>query len=155
MTNDRYQPELFGSRPDPVQNLLPYDGTVNDYGSMRGAAAAQRHFLSLLQVISWQNDVVLMYGKRITSKRKLAWYADDALDHSYSGVRKAAIIWTPELLDARNRICGSIFQFLNGSIKRRFASGVVQYIYRFQFLNGSIKSFDAGKKLALEHYFNS
>lgn len=48
MTNDRYQPELFGSRPDPVQNLLPYDGTVNDYGSMRGAAGGTTAFSQLI-----------------------------------------------------------------------------------------------------------
>jgi alkylated DNA repair dioxygenase AlkB len=104
MINDGYQPEMFSSEADPMQNLLPYDGTVNYYGAMLDAAAAQFYFSVLFDTAAWQNDVVLMYGKQITTKRKIAWYADDALDYSYSGVRKTAHVWTPELLELRREV---------------------------------------------------
>ena len=52
--------------------------------------------------IFWKNDEAVIYGKRITTKRKVAWYGDS--DYSYSNTSKQTLPWTIELLDLRRKI---------------------------------------------------
>jgi alkylated DNA repair dioxygenase AlkB len=55
-----------------------------------------------LKNIFWKNDEAVIYGKRITTKRKVAWYGDS--DYSYSNTSKQTLPWTIELLDLRRKI---------------------------------------------------
>jgi alkylated DNA repair dioxygenase AlkB len=55
-----------------------------------------------LKNIFWKNDEAVIYGKRITNKRKVAWYGDS--DYSYSNTSKQTLPWTIELLDLRRKI---------------------------------------------------
>jgi len=55
-----------------------------------------------LKNIFWKNDEAVIYGKRITNKRKVAWYGDS--DYSYSNTSKQTLPWTIELLDLRSKI---------------------------------------------------
>ncbi|MDP4685564.1 MAG: alpha-ketoglutarate-dependent dioxygenase AlkB, partial [Salibacteraceae bacterium] len=51
--------------------------------------------------IAWKNDLAVMFGKRIETKRKVAWYAEKPLEYTYSKITKTAIIFTPELLELK------------------------------------------------------
>lgn len=80
---------------DPTHNLLPYQGTVNYYGPVIQDPYAL--FDSLLQEVNWKHDQVKIFGKEITTKRKVAWYGDASFNYSYSGTRKTALPWTKTL----------------------------------------------------------
>ncbi len=79
-------------------NLLPYDGQVNYYGSIIKQPDAQVYMDKLYTSIAWKNDVAVIFGKQITTKRKVAWYGDTAYTYIYSGTTKTALSWTSELL---------------------------------------------------------
>ena len=49
----------------------------------------------------WRNDFITMYGKTHPLPRKTAWYGDQGLTHSYSGIHMIAENWTPVLLKIR------------------------------------------------------
>jgi len=55
-----------------------------------------------LKNIFWKNDEAVIYGKRITTKRKEAWYGDS--DSSYSNTSKQTLPWAIELLELRKEI---------------------------------------------------
>lgn len=93
--------DLFANQFDPKQNYLPYNGTVNYYGLAMDRSEADRWFAYLLNEIAWKNDLAIMFGKRIETKRKVAWYAEKPLEYSYSKVTKTAIVFTPELLELK------------------------------------------------------
>lgn len=93
--------DLFANQFDPKQNYLPYNGTVNYYGMVMDRSEADRWFAYLLNEIAWKNDLAMMFGKRIETKRKVAWYAEKPLEYTYSKVTKTAIIFTPELLELK------------------------------------------------------
>lgn len=80
------------------QNLLPFDGTVNYYGPMMSFQEATHYFDQLLNTIEWKNDEVFIFGKRIITQRKVAWYANEGLSYTYSSVTKSGLMWTKELL---------------------------------------------------------
>ena len=89
---------LFPVEFDAHQNLLPYQGCVHYYGQIMEVAEADHYLQRLLESIAWQNDLAVIFGKIIVTKRKVAWYADQAFSYTYSKTTKQALPWTPELL---------------------------------------------------------
>jgi alkylated DNA repair dioxygenase AlkB len=62
---------------------------------------ANEYFDSLLQNIPWKNDEVVVFGKRIVTKRKTAWYGDSNYVYIYSNTIKQALPWTKELVNLK------------------------------------------------------
>lgn len=94
--------ELFDFPSDPSLNLLPGEGIVNYYGKLMSASEANAMAQALLDRIEWRNDEAVIYGKRIITKRKVAWYGEEAFSYTYSNTTKTALPWTPELLFLKN-----------------------------------------------------
>ena len=90
--------DLFNSEPDPSINLLPQNGEVHYYGKLFSRNDADDYFNYLLQEIEWKNDEAIIFGKKIITKRKVAWYGDRDFEYTYSKVTKRALPWTKELL---------------------------------------------------------
>ena len=65
---------LFTSRP--ADNLLPYDGIVNDYGVIFTPQQADDYFAYVEEHIAWRHDEAVIYGKHITTARQVAWYGE-------------------------------------------------------------------------------
>lgn len=100
--------DLFLQTPDPAGNLLPYDGIVNDYGTLFSTSRADALFATLMHDIAWRHDEALIYGKRITTARQVAWYGDAAFDYTYSGVTRRALPWNAILLAIREKVESTI-----------------------------------------------
>ncbi|MFK7813712.1 MAG: alpha-ketoglutarate-dependent dioxygenase AlkB [Maribacter sp.] len=94
--------ELFDI--DPTINLLPKDGTVNYYGKVFTQKEANNYLAVLLKTIKWRNDEAIIFGKKIITKRKVAWYAEEPFEYTYSKTTKRALPWTRELLELKTSI---------------------------------------------------
>jgi hypothetical protein len=94
--------QLFDFPSDPSLNLLPSDGIVYYYGKLMTSEEAGAMEEALLNRIEWRNDEAVIYGKRIITKRKVAWYGDQPFSYTYSKTTKTALAWTPELLILKN-----------------------------------------------------
>ncbi|MGY5351209.1 alpha-ketoglutarate-dependent dioxygenase AlkB family protein [Wenyingzhuangia sp. IMCC45533] len=90
--------DLFNSTP---ANLLPFDGEVYYYPKVIALQKAKLYYDLLLNNISWQHDEAIMFGKHITTKRKVALYGDTNYNYHYSNTHKTALPWTKELLDLK------------------------------------------------------
>ncbi len=93
--------DLFSTKPDINANLLPKDGIVKYYGKVFSYAEANHYLDCLLSNIEWKNDEALIFGKRIITKRKVAWYGDLDFEYTYSNTTKRALRWTKELLELK------------------------------------------------------
>jgi len=96
--------ELFDRVADPEINLLPIDGTVNYYGRLIDPDNAKHYLDTLLTDIDWRNDEAVIFGKKIITKRKVAWYGDKPFQYTYSKTTKQALPWTKELLELKNLV---------------------------------------------------
>lgn len=96
--------DLFNQTSDSQKNYLPYEGTVHLYGYVLATQEAAFFFAHLLHSIEWKNDEALIFGKKISTKRKVAWYGSQPFQYTYSNHTKHALPWTPELLDLKARI---------------------------------------------------
>ena len=92
---------LFPFQPNLSNNILPKDGIVNYYGKLLSTPEANRYFDCLLKTIVWNNDQVIIYGRRIVTKRKVAWYGDSDFEYTYSNSTKYALPWTTALSELK------------------------------------------------------
>ena len=82
-------------------NLLPCDGLVTYHGSVFAPDESDLHLARLIAEIPWEHDETVMFGKRIVTKRKVAWFADGGRSYAYSGTQKYAQGWTEHLLSLK------------------------------------------------------
>ncbi|KLT66550.1 alpha-ketoglutarate-dependent dioxygenase AlkB [Pedobacter sp. BMA] len=94
--------DLFNQDINVSPNLLPYGGTVNYYGQLFANPVADEYFDLLMNTIDWKNDEAFIMGKHIITKRKVAWYGDEAFSYTYSKATKTALPWTNELLELKH-----------------------------------------------------
>jgi len=86
---------------DSSLNLLPCDGVTNYYGAILDEQKSDHYLKYLLHNIKWKHDEVILYGKHIITKRKVAWYGDSDFAYDYSNTTKHALPWTTELLELK------------------------------------------------------
>ena len=94
--------DLF--QPDNSINLLPYDGVVNYYGKVLNTIEASKYFDRLMDTIAWKNDEAIIFGKKIITKRKVAWYGDNNFSYTYSNTTRLALPWTAELFELKQLV---------------------------------------------------
>ena len=91
-------PSLFNNELPISQNLLPVDGEAFYFGRIFTPIKADEFLNLLANKIQWKNDQSFIYGKLITTKRKVAWYGDEPYSYTYSKIERKALPWTDELL---------------------------------------------------------
>lgn len=94
--------DLFNQ--ERIQNILPFDGEAEHHGVVLNRDQCAFYFEVFFDSIPWQHDEAVIFGKRIVTKRKVAWFGDSNYDYTYSGVTKQAHLWTPELLELKQLV---------------------------------------------------
>ena len=92
--------DLFA--PTPNDNLLPYDGQVNDLGLVIDYPSAL--YYSLLTELPWQPDVVTLFGKTHVTTRQIVWMGDSNISYQYSGHARQAIEWSNTVFHMKHHI---------------------------------------------------
>ena len=92
--------DLFA--PTPTDNLLPYDGQVNDLGVVINDANAL--YNNLLTELPWQSDIVTLFGKTHVTTRQIVWMGDNDVSYHYSGQTRRAIPWSKQMLHVKRHI---------------------------------------------------
>ena len=92
--------DLFA--PAPTDNLLPYDGQVNDLGIVIDYPSPL--FYSLVTELPWQADIVTLFGKTHVTTRQIVWMGDGDIDYHYAGHRRQAIPWSDTVFHVKHHI---------------------------------------------------
>ena len=80
--------------------MLPRDGSAS-LVRLFDSASAQEWFDRLKDSLVWKQDEVMMFGKKIITKRLMAWYADAGKSYRYSGITRTALEWTDALMSLK------------------------------------------------------
>ena len=92
--------DLFHS--DPTNNLLPYDGTVNNLGIVIDKATAL--YEQLVTELPWQTDTVTLFGKTHVTTRQIVWMGDEGINYHYSGHSRRAVAWSETVFQLKQQI---------------------------------------------------
>lgn len=114
---------LFDEIHDSTINLLPEDGTVNYYGKILSQEESNSYYEKLLTNIVWKNDEAVIYGKRIITARKAAWYGDKEYNYTYSNMTKQALVWTEELIQLKQIIEEKTSETFNSCLLNLYHNG--------------------------------
>lgn len=112
--------DLFSNE---TTNLLPKNGTVLYYGKLLSRNTADQYLQDLLNHIEWKNDEAILFGKRIITKRKVAWYGDRDFEYTYSNSTKKALRWTPELLQLKQLVEEKTGETFNSCLLNLYHTG--------------------------------
>jgi len=150
--------DLFNNELGEKYNLLPKDGEVNYYGQVVINETANKYLECLLSTIAWKNDEAVLFGKRIITKRKVAWYGDKEFEYEYSNTTKRALPWTKELLVLKGLVeerTGDIFNSCLLNLYHNESEGMAWHSDAEKKLkrNGAIASlsFGAERNFAFKH----
>ena len=84
-----------------IPNIINQDGQAHYFGIILNAEQKHNYFNELLNKIEWTNEKLVMFGKEITTKRKVAFYGDSLMSYTYSNKTKQALTWTPLLMEIK------------------------------------------------------
>jgi len=108
---------------EKVINILPYDGIVDYHGVIIKRAESEHYLKQLLETIEWRHDEAVIYGKRIITDRKVAWYGDRDYEYTYSNTTKQALPWTAELLELKAIVEGIVGKSFNSCLLNLYHDG--------------------------------
>lgn len=150
--------ELFDFIHDPHFNWLPKDGTVNYYGKILTKEEADHFYLNLLEKIDWKNDEAIIFGKKILTKRKVAWHGDKDFNYTYSKSTKTALPWSEDLYFLKNKIEEKTGEKFNSCLLNLYHDGSEGMAYHSDAekdlkKNGAIASLTLGaeRKFSFKH----
>lgn len=105
------------------KNLIPYDGEAYYIENFLEEKLAWQFFEDLNTNISWEHDEFIMYGKKIITKRKVAWYGSKEFDYNYSQKTRKAKPWTKSLTNLKQLIESESKDFFNSCLLNLYPAG--------------------------------
>lgn len=106
-----------------TENLLPVDGEVYLFPGLFDPAASTALFESLTQNIAWKQEPVKIMGREIMQPRLTAWYGEEGLAYSYSGITMHPLPWTDELLLIKRTIEAASGEQFNSALLNLYRDG--------------------------------
>ena len=94
--------DLFNT--ERVVNVLPHDGIADYHGRVFGVTEASGWLERLMTDVAWRQDEVVIFGRRILTRRMVAWYGNTGYGYTYSGVTRQAREWTDDLRALKARV---------------------------------------------------
>lgn len=85
-------------------NLLSGESIAESHGIIFNKDEIESLFYLLIEEIAWVNDEVLIFGKKVITKRKTAWYGEKPFAYTYSHTTKIALPWTETLKLIKNKV---------------------------------------------------
>ncbi|MBB1272963.1 alpha-ketoglutarate-dependent dioxygenase AlkB [Psychromonas sp. SR45-3] len=156
-----YNLDLFSALEESPINIINYDGIVEYHGLLIPFDEANDFFDILLNTIQWKHDQANILGEVIVTKRKVAWYANESFNYTYSNMTKVALPWTPELLVLKKRVEEATGHQFNSCLLNLYSTGEEGMAWHHDGetdlqKNGAIASlsFGAERKFSFKHKVN-
>jgi alkylated DNA repair dioxygenase AlkB len=113
--------DLFST--EKISNILPFDGVANAHGIILSKKECDFYYDYLLNNVPWKNDEAIIFGKKIITDRKVAWYGTKTFNYTYSNITKRAIVFNKQLLALKTLIERESGEVYNSCLLNLYESG--------------------------------
>ncbi|MBL7903652.1 MAG: alpha-ketoglutarate-dependent dioxygenase AlkB [Bacteroidales bacterium] len=90
--------------PAPFVSIPVFQGELRICHAFIGHDESLRLMQTLISRMPWEQEQLLIFGKKHPVPRLVAWVGDEGKNYRYSGVQHHPLPWTPELTDLKVRI---------------------------------------------------
>ena len=112
--------DLFA--PLPTDNLLPYDGKMNDLGVI--IDNPNDLYDTLLTELPWHSDIVTLFGKTHVTTRQIVWMGEEDTSYHYSGHSRQSVPWSDTVFHVKQNVEQALLAI---GIKADFNSCLLNY----------------------------
>jgi alkylated DNA repair dioxygenase AlkB len=105
------------------RNILPAGGEAWYWGTLFSGHDADAWLARLLAEIPWQQDEVVVFGKKRVTARKVSWHGNAGCSYTYAGMRKCPQPWTDSLSAIKDRLEASVGVSFNSCLLNLYHSG--------------------------------
>lgn len=109
-------------------NLLPYDGYANYIPNFIHESNST-FFKKLVEEVNWKHDELTLYGKKIITKRQVAFEGDNAVAYTYSKQKKIASPWSHVVLELKQKLEKDLNTQFNGCLLNLYATGEIGMVW--------------------------
>ena len=85
-------------------NIIDQDGIALYHEKVLTDEQIKPLYEELLNKINWENERVVMFGKEIITKRKVAFYSDPSIAYTYASRTKVGLPWKETLVTLKNMV---------------------------------------------------
>ena len=107
---------------NPLQ-IIEQDGLVLYHENVISDEQIKLLYEELLNNINWENERVVMFGKEIITKRKVAFYSDESIVYTYAGKTKIGLPWKDPLILLKNIIESKTKEKYNACLLNLYHNG--------------------------------
>jgi len=104
-------------------HIINFEGEAIYYGPIFSPEQSSLFFDDLLKGIEWKNEEIIIFGKEIISKRKVAFYGDDGVEYTYSNKTKKGLVWIDHLLKIKSLVESHTQVNYNGCLLNLYHDG--------------------------------
>jgi len=104
-------------------NIIAQDGIALYHEKVLTDEQIKPLYDKLLNNINWENERVVMFGKEIITKRKVAFYSDPLIAYTYSSKTKIGLPWKDPLIILKNIVESLTKQTYNACLLNLYHNG--------------------------------
>ena len=104
-------------------NIIAQDGIALYHEKVLTDEQIKPLYEELLNKINWENERVVMFGKEIITKRKVAFYSDPLIAYTYSSKTKIGLPWKDPLIILKNIVESLTKQTYNACLLNLYHNG--------------------------------
>ena len=104
-------------------NIIHQDGIALYHEKVISDEQIKPLYDELLNKINWENERVVMFGKEIITKRKVAFYSDPLIAYTYSSKTKIGLPWKDPLIILKNIVESLTKQTYNACLLNLYHNG--------------------------------
>jgi alkylated DNA repair dioxygenase AlkB len=105
-------------------NLLLYNGFTS-YTPNLIDDLDNSYFNQLLKEVNWKHDELTLYGKKIITKRKVAFEGDNNIEYTYSKQKKIASTWSKVVLELKQILENELNTHFNACLLNLYPIGEI------------------------------
>ena len=104
-------------------NIIHQDGIALYHEKVISGEQIKPLYDELLNNINWENERVVMFGKEIITKRKVAFYSDPSIAYTYSSRTKIGLPWNETLITLKNIVASITKEKYNACLLNLYHNG--------------------------------
>lgn len=117
------KPMLFGTELLQAERLPVADAELSFVADFLDSQRAADTMKALIAELAWHREELVMYGRRVTVPRLIAWYGDANAQYRYSGVDHQPLRWTETLTRLRDSVQAACQARFNSVLANRYRDG--------------------------------